>query len=226
MPKKTINFGARFEYLSAIEVHWPDVMKSLQLDAFPVYQECLASTPATELQTLAGLSDALERGASHEIREVDLAVRAWAEKHSFQDDWLRDVALQSMHGWARGGTRSKWTYLPDELNIPKFEPSFGYWIPGWSTWPDFTRRTYEHFRRALAEYRAQVRTLWGESHPKLRQSAVWTVLWQRGRSPEAIQNHHRKTTEKNVSLANIQQRVHDFAGAAGLSLRASRTRPP
>lgn len=134
MSDKTINFAARCEYLSAIEVHWPDVMKSLRLGAFPVYRACLETTSAT-LQTLAGLSDALKRGASVEINQVELALRAWARVHGFRDTWLRDVAVQSMHSWARGGTKSKWTYLPEDLDAPKFEPDLGYWIPFFTKWP-------------------------------------------------------------------------------------------
>jgi hypothetical protein len=67
--------------------------------------------------------------------------------------------------------------------------------------------------------------LWGEGQPKLSQSAVWTVLWQRGKSPEAIRTHYLKTTGKNVSLANIQLRVHAFADSAGLSLGTSKAGP-
>jgi hypothetical protein len=223
MPDKTINFAARFEYLSVIEVHWPEVMKSLLLKVFPVYRACLkTSVPSTALQTLAGLSDALDRGASPEINQVEVAVRKWAETHGFQDAWLRDVALQTMHNWAGGRSHSKWTYLPEELETVKFQPDFGYWIPFYSKWPEFKRLTDERYRRVLAQYRAEVRTLWGEGQPKLSQSAVWTVLWQRGKSPEAIRIHHLKTTKKNVSLANIQLRVHQFADAAGLSLRAAK----
>jgi hypothetical protein len=223
MPDKTINFAARCEYLSAIEVHWPDVIKSLRLSVFPVYRACLETfVPSITLQSLAGLSDAVDRGAPSEINQVALAVRKWAEMHGFRDAWLRDVALQSMHNWARGGIKFKWTYLPEELGPVKFQPDFGYWIPFYTKWPEFKRLTDARYRRALALYRAEVRTLWGEGQPKLSQSAVWTVLWQRGKSPQAIRTRHFKTTGKNVSLANIQLRVHEFADSAGLSLRVSK----
>jgi hypothetical protein len=177
LPNKTINFAARCEYLSAIEVYWPDVMTSLRLGAFPVYRKCLETTAPETLRTLAGLSDALARGASSEVIQVDLAIRAWAKTHGFLDAWLLDVALQSMHSWARGGTTSKWTYLPEELNTPKFQPNLGYWIPSSTKWPEFKRLTAQHYRRQQAQYRAKVRTLWGEDQPKLSQSALWTVLW-------------------------------------------------
>lgn len=43
MPEKPINFAARFEYLSAIEAHWPEVLKSLRDHTFPVYRACLGT---------------------------------------------------------------------------------------------------------------------------------------------------------------------------------------
>jgi len=113
MPDKTINFAARCEYLSAIEAHWPDVMQSLRLHAFPVCKAAFETAgPNAALQTWAGLSNAVRRGASLKITQVELAVRTWAEAHGFQDAWLRDVALRSMQSWAHGETMLKWTYLP------------------------------------------------------------------------------------------------------------------
>jgi hypothetical protein len=225
-PDKTINFAARCEYLSAIEVLWPDVTESLRLRAFPLYQKYFESADqGMALQTVAALEDALKRDAPMEIRQVKLAVRRWAKEFGFQDAWLRDAALQSMHNWAGGGTMSKWTYLPEGLDTPTFQPEFGVWIPFFTKWPEFKRLTDERYRRALAQYRAEIRTLWGEGQPKLSQTAVWTVLWQRGKSPEAIRIHHLKTMGKNISLANIQLRVHAFAASAGLSLRMNKAGP-
>ena len=151
MPGKSINFAARCEYLSAIERVWPDVMTWLRQRAFPVYRAC---NPSTALRTLTGLTDALRRGASLEIKQVELAVRTWAEVHGFRDAWLRDVALQSMHSWARGGTTSKWTYLPKELDTQRFQPNLGYWIPVFTKWSEFKRLTDAHYRRHQAQYRA------------------------------------------------------------------------
>jgi hypothetical protein len=226
-PEKTINFAARFEYVSAIEVHWPDVMKALQQDVLPDCRGALEiAEPDTALRTWASLSNAVEGGAPSEITRVELAIRTWAEHHGFRDGWLRDVALQTMQTWSRDGITPKWTYLPEELDTPSFRPSFGCWIPAHTKWLEFKRLTDKRYRRELALYRAKVRTLWGEGQPKLSQSAVWTVLWQQGKSPEAIQTHHRRTTGKSVSLANIQLRVRAFANAAGLTLRIGKAGSP
>ena len=223
---KTINFAARCEYLSAIEVLWPDVMKSLLRHTFPLYRIYFErADPSTALPTVVGLGDAVKSDTPLEIKYVILGVREWMREFGFRDAWLRDVALQSMHTWAADGTTSKWTYLPVELDTPTFQPDFGLWIPFFTKWPEFKRLTDERYRRALAQYHAEIRTLWGEDQPKLSQTAVWTLLWQRGKSPEAIRIHHLKTMGKNISLASIQLRVHAFAASAGLSLRKSKAGP-
>src|SRR6202042_2181967 len=95
-------------------------------------------------------------------------------------------------------------------------------IPFFMKWPEFRQMADERSRRELADYRAIVGKLWGQRQPKLSQQAVWTVLWQRGKSPQAISFYHLRTTGEKVSRANIQQSVHAFATSAGLSLRATK----
>ena len=99
------------------------------------------------------------------------------------------------------------------------------WIPFFQKWPELKRSAEAIYRREQANYRNEIRKLWGEGQPKLSQHAAWTVLWQRGKSPEAIQIYHLKTTGKNVSMTNIQMRVHAFAKSAGLTLRAAKAGP-
>jgi hypothetical protein len=220
-PAQLINFGARFEYLSAIEAHWPDVLQSLNRDVFPGYHICWErNPPSTALQTLAGLSKA--SAGSAEFGEVERAVRKWAEAHGIRDEWIWDAAVQTMQSWAHQERISKWTYLAAELGTPRFQPQFGFWIPFFMRWREFKRTTDERYRRELANYHTSVGTLWGQRQPKLSQQAVWTVLWQRGKSPEAIRSRHLRTTGKTVSLPNIQRSVHAFATAAGVSLRPAK----
>jgi hypothetical protein len=227
----TINFAARFEYLSALEVHWPQVLSSLHKSVRPVYLRCFKSRgESAAMQKLAGLSEALRRGASPELEEVALAVRTWAEEFGFRDAWLQDVALQTMHSWVHGGDKAKWTYFPDELDMPKLQVDCGHWFPlrgflGHLEWPEFKRLADATYRRAVAAYRALVRKQWGEAWPKLSQHAVWTVLFQRGESPGWIQLRRRSTTGM-VSLTNIMKCVHEFAAAAGLTLRAQKAGRP
>jgi hypothetical protein len=163
---------------------------------------------------------ALRDGTSPELHPVLEALQQWAQAHDIQDPWIWDAAVQSMYDWARGGTVGTWTYLPKELKKPRFQPRFGIWIPYFMKWDDFKTAAGRIYRSDLARYRAEVRKRWGEG--KRSQHAVWTLLWQQGKSPEAIRNWHLRTTGKKVSLASIQQGVHAFAASAGLTLRKSK----
>jgi hypothetical protein len=223
----TINFAARFEYLSAIETHWPEVLGSLRKKVFPVYLRCLESRgERLSVEKLRNLLNAPKRNRLPEMQPLAHAVRGWAKHFEFRDTWFRDVALQTMHGWDEGGAVSKWTYLPEELRPFQFQVNFGYWSPHLTSWTDYSRFADQKFSREKAAYRAAARKTWGEGSPSLSQHAVWTVLYQRDKSPAAIQRQHRKTTGRKVSTANILKCVHEFAAAAGLTLRGSKTRPP
>src|SRR5271170_5496593 len=113
------------------------------------------------MQKLADLSEALRSGASPELEKVALAVRMWAEELGFRDAWFQDVALQTLHGWARG-RESKWTYFPNELDMPTLQVDCGHWFPmrgflGHLEWPEFKRLADATYRREQAAYRARVR---------------------------------------------------------------------
>jgi hypothetical protein len=219
-PKASINFAARFEYLQAIEQQRPEVLSDLLSQTFAAYQTYLqCNSKGSELLTLAQLTKALRKGPSPELIDFDQALHKWSNTHGLQDTWIWDAAVHTMYRWAQGGTVGKWGYFPEELDPLKFQPSFGYWIPQFAAWTDFKKLTDAIYRRALANYRAEVRKMWGEGHKSLSGSALWTVLWQQGKSPEAIRRRHFRTTGKKVSLAAIQLGVHAFAESAGVTLR-------
>jgi hypothetical protein len=233
------NFGGRFEYLSAIQEHWPKVLSSLQRDAFPVIQEYLRRNPggegaASELQiqnnaaalkTYAILSRGVQCAASPELQAVHQAVRKWADALKIRDDWILDAAVQSLHAWGLGGIVGKWVYIVAGLKGPEFQLRFGRWMPYFMTWPEFKRHADAVYGRELKKYHAEVSTRWGHGQPKLSDHAVWTVLWQKGKSPKAIQNSHWNRTGRKTSLANIQMRVRDFAASIGLTLRPAKAGP-
>jgi len=217
---ETINFAARFEYLKVIQEQRLEVLSDLHRQTFSVYRTCLQSNPnGAALQTLAELSATLRNQPSPGLNDFDHALRKWASAHGFQDDWIRDAAIQTMHTWVRGGPVGKWAYLPKELNLPKFQPRFGYWVPQLSEWAKFKKISDATYRSELANYRAEVRNMWAEGQTSLSEHALWSVLWQQGKSPEAIKRRHLKTTGQALSLAAIQQGVHEFAATAGLTLR-------
>jgi hypothetical protein len=217
---KLVDFGARFQYLAALEEHRPIVLTDLQAHTFPVYHRCWQGNPnTTDLQSLGQLSTAVRRGAGEEFKAFAEALEEWADTHGFLDMWLKDAGIQSMHGWVHGENVGKWMYFPEELETPRFQPSFGYRIPFLTPWPEFKTVTDRIYRSGLAAYRAEVRRQWGEGKTKLPQHAAWTVQWQLDKSPEGIRNWHRHNTGKTVSVANIQLAVHAFAASAGVTLR-------
>ena len=94
------------------------------------------------------------------------------------------------------------------------------WIPGVATWASFRADAQTRLTKQLARYRKEVNEIWGSGSPKFAEHAIWTVLWQRGKSPGWIK-HNRKLG----SEANVQMRVHEFAKAIGLPLRKSHVGP-
>jgi hypothetical protein len=214
-----INFGARFEYLKVIQEQGPDVLSDLQLP-FAVYRTYFESNPnSLALHTLAGLVTTLRNEPSRSLNDLDQALRKWSLTHGLQDDWILDAAIQTMHSWARGGPLGKWGYVPKELNAPKFESRFGHWVPQYLKWAEFKKISDGLYRRELASYRAKIRNMWGEGQSSLSEHAVWTVLWQQGKSPEAIQRLHFKKTGQTLSSVAIQKAVHELAASAGVTLR-------
>jgi hypothetical protein len=64
-----------------------------------------------------------------------------------------------------------------------------------------------------------VAELWGIGGKALSQPAIWTVLWQRGKSPGYIRLREHRRTGRQPTLQNIQARVHEFAESIGITLR-------
>jgi hypothetical protein len=214
------NFAARFEYLNALQQQWPELLADLHSGPFRLYRAYLEANPSSAaLQTLARLTEALRQRASPELTPIDQALRQWGNAHGHIEAWIWDAALQTMDSWAHGGRVQEWQYFPEELVSPKFEVAFGYWIPPRQEWREFKQVTDELYRRRLAAYRAAVSKIWGHRQSKLGEHAKWTVQWQQGRSPEFIQRKYLQATHRTISLANIQQSVHEFAAAAHLALR-------
>jgi hypothetical protein len=134
MVPRVINFGARFEYLSAIQEHLPQALASLYQDILPLYQECRQLEEwTTGLRTVADLSGALESKSSPELQALDRALSGWADVHGFPDPWIWDAALQSLEAWALGGSfQSGSTYprilLRHSLNLPL---AIGFLVGAW-----------------------------------------------------------------------------------------------
>jgi hypothetical protein len=218
--RKVIDFAARFEYLTAIEGQQPTVLTDLQTKIFPAYQECRRGLyNTTALQNLAQLSEAVHSGSGLAYKALADKLEEWAVAHKFLDMWLQDAGIQTLFGWFQSENIDRWRYFPDELDAPRLQVKFGQWIPSKTRWREFKKISDQIYRSRLLEYRAEGRRRWGEGNTKFQQHAAWTVKWQRGKSPEAIQIWHFHNTGKKVSRTAIQLAVHSFADAAGITLR-------
>jgi hypothetical protein len=213
-----VNFRGRFEFLEAVERLWPEPLKAV------LYLK--PKLPKFGLTLPTGLSDLDAFVGTGELQD---AIWSWAERFEIRDAWIRDAAVQTVISNATG-ENAAWKYIPPELDPGVLEVRIGSWFPmiatpDGQTWTAFKRTAKKVFERKLELYGKETRRLWGENQPALALHAEWTVLWQRGKSPEHIRNWNYRIHDRNVSLANIQTRVSDFAEAIGLTLREGRSGP-
>ena len=214
-PAKAINFRGRFEYLQGLQELWPLLLGNLQEITRP---------------TLGGLTPESFRELARipECSTVCDAIRAWAQNHEIRDEWILDAAVQTL---VKRDLQAapRWFYVPPEMPVRVFDLFPAMWIPpfapGGQSWPKFKRSLFQNFRKQLEDYRRSIQRMWGAKHRELPIQAEWAVLWQHGSTPGQIQIRHRKKYGKNISVALIQQRVHAFADAVGLTLREGRKGP-
>jgi hypothetical protein len=211
-----INFRARFEYLEATVKHWPELLGSLPL--VDISPQAMGRWP----DTIAELN---------QLREFDegrQAILEWAKQHSIKDVWILDAAVQTV---SKDSARERWHYIVSELPIQEFAVTFGTWFPmqflesGPVTWAEFKKTAVATFNRKLKEYHQAVETTWGVERPSLKRHAVWTVLWQKGKSAEQISQYERSTEKSRVTAASILISVHAFAAEIGLTRRDARSGP-
>lgn len=215
-PSTTKNYRGRFEYLDAAGEHWPQLLTSLRDHALEPFDALMRRNPK-----LRPTSDSeLRRAADQpEMTEVSRALEAWATSHDIRDGWILDAAVQTLVEWWRGNKKKGWFYTPQELNTLTFNPTFGTaWLPP-GHWDEFRKAAGDHFRKELKKYRDTVARLRGADRKTLSQQAIWTVLWQRGKSVGQIRLWEGRKHGRKPSEANIQRRVNKFAASIGLTLR-------
>ena len=88
----------------------------------------------------------------------------------------------------------------------------------------FKTRMRQQFNKQLTAYARQAeKSLLEKKH--LRRDAAWTALYQAGQSPKQIEKWEIQVSGEAYSQARIQQSVHKFAAAIGLTLRPSKAGP-
>ena len=210
-----VNFRGRFEYLEAMARHWREPLNAL-LRLKPTLPKWETKRPPDP----SGI-EIVDGGA--ELRD---AVGSWAERFQIRDAWIRDAAVQTVIANANGKQRG-WKYNPPELEQGVLEFRIGSWMPPVSKplgqpWAVFKRAAMKIFLAKLELHRNNTLRAWGAYQPALAVHAEWAVWWQRGRSPERIRDWNERVYKRNVSRANIQTRVSEFASAIRLTLRESR----
>src|SRR5437588_10705395 len=133
-----VNFRGRFEYLTAKQKHWPDLLATLPRGTCgPLRRD--------QRQLMAWP----ELGAIPELGSCVEALLKWARTHRVTDGWILDAAVQTMAYEDTG----RWHYLAGEILVPKFAPEFGYWLPEGVSWKEFQNQTKRHFTEQLKLYR-------------------------------------------------------------------------
>jgi hypothetical protein len=215
-----INYGGRFQYIDAAQVHWPELLGKLRSAVLESYSASIKGRATPAPTTYAELCEEVSK------EEACGRLKKWAESHGIGDRWLLDAAVQTLAEWSRGNDQNRWYYTPKDFDTPDFNLTIrGRWVPDlvprWGTsWVKFQELTEQQLREELQKYRKKVAKLWGADRKTPSQQAIWTVLFQRGMSPGRIRISQ---TGPKHSLENIQARVHTFAKSIGLTLRAQKS---
>jgi hypothetical protein len=88
----------------------------------------------------------------------------------------------------------------------------------------FRKRMRKQFDAQLDAFVANLEARMMESR-NMQRNAAWTALYQGGKSPKAIETWEWNRSQTAHSHARIQQAVHEFADAIGLTLRSPRGGP-
>ena len=76
-----------------------------------------------------------------------------------------------------------------------------------TTWREFKQDTERQFRKQLQEYRRRVTQWWAIDSNALPEQAIWTVLWQQGKSPGQIRiweaKRHRSLNEPTIHMGCV-----------------------
>ena len=124
--KPEINFGARCEYLTAIQEHWPELLRSLQEQPLAAFRKRLDKVPRSVAE---GNLAALERSPCGELDELMAALGSWVEANQVRDRWIVEAAVQTLHHWALGGPIGKWLYHVMSVAVKKGTILAAEWSP-------------------------------------------------------------------------------------------------
>jgi hypothetical protein len=253
---------ARYLFCKAVEKDTPEVLKRLRNEVLPAYC-ALAIEVAQKSYSKVGLrpsermKDALdidpeftsdlpvcwwvvECGASETTQAQTLysAMKNWSEQFRLTDEWVRDLALQTLFRWRQRAEAGEpvllqWQRLPvGEYGL--FDgrgEDFFFRHPGWNLrddWQNFKKSVEVAFKKIVVDYHRQVviRAYAGgwEEAPDIREQLrfKWLALWQvRGLSAIKILSW----SYLKVNPSNVEKQVKLSAKQADITLRPPKAGP-
>lgn len=219
----------RRAYFWALERHWPEVLKALQVDVLPWYEPRWHEQESGRIP----ITESWSRLKTNPEHRQDLLAKleGWAERFLITEEWIFDAALDTLLTYRkRKCEKWFWRYNPRGFH-PRFEPVLpgNFWYPplgaSSESWEHFKKRMQGQFRRQLAGYRTTVETRFGVGREKkLQIEAGWTARYQKGESViETVQ------TINIGELADPEQTtyraIERFSKSVGLKLRRRGQRP-
>ena len=221
----TTNVTGRAAYLKALQREWPEALRALQNDVFPLVAylwKDKAKQPAQLDFSIENIPEFLEVTRSEEVAK---ALRYWARDFSVSDEWMLNVArftiflngenLNNYQGDWRG-----WVDWPPIAQRPMEVKLIGrLWIPpeqgGFETWEEFTERLNAQLKEQLLRYRKQTSLYYGTPKENMDRDAGWTVRYQKGERAFTIAEGLIRHGDPEQA---VYRAVERFAGSIGLTL--------
>ena len=206
MPEKTptpVNpsLAARQAFLAALDKHFPQLVQSLYEKVFTPHRQqwkglLAGMSPIDAIALLKRVPSMLEDGEIASAKSV-ASLAEWLQKNHVRDEWLYDVAVETLRYWTLGGELRAWRYEVEDQDIRIFTPpEFGMWLPSLHTRQDVSKLWTKEFRKQLQCYLNDVEANWGTRLPRrvnrkvkdmqLEWHAELTALRFMGMKPEQI----------------------------------------
>ena len=261
-PWETADYG-RYLFKQALRKETPGVLKSLADDVLPAY---LAITPEIARQSykpaihptvharssgfIAAIDGnqlplywwSIQAGTNESLEAAELKSKLWkwAERFHLSDEWLLDVAAQTLYFWRERKDQneigSSWGHLPTQvfssigLDECEFELPADAWDLDTEQWEEFETRVTEELLSRLAAYKERILSLaidrGYERAPiiKNEEHFRWLALYQvQGSSPKDIANHFRIEIRSAENIQNtVLKAVRQKAKLISLTLRDSK----
>ena len=230
-PSRLPNATARNVYLKALQLEWPEVLSGLQNDVFPRVAQLWTERLAADdrglfTRKLQQFEEALA------AKEVDQALKFWANTFSIEDEWMLENARTTMYmyGVNWSDLEAPWTgWVPAGplhlLRLQAFDMKISeLWIPpkygGRETWEIFSGRLKSRLKKELGHYRRRQSEHFGVQRDNAERDARWTVKYQKGTlAAEIAEGLPRRYEDPGQT---VWKSIERFAKDIGLTLHQSR----